>query len=378
LDFRFPVQYVIRDQKFRGYAGTVVSGMARPGDEIVVLPSGRKTKIKSIKTLDGDLQEAFPPLAVVFEVEDNLDISRGDILVKSNNLPTSGNIFEAMIVWMNDHPLRPGVQYSIKHNTSSMLCSVESIRYKYNINTLKRTDADSLDINEIGRVVLTSVKPLAFDSYSRNRATGCFILIDRLSNQTVGAGMIMDRLTIDKHIPKAVERPKGFCLWLTGLSGSGKTTIGVAIEEKLRDKGLKCERLDGDVLREEFKEWKFSKEDRTTNVKRIMFAAKLLSRNDVAVIASFISPYAVDREYGKKTVNNFIEVFVKCPISECERRDPKGLYKKVRAGEIKQFTGIDDPYEEPQNPDLVLETDGLSIDQCVDKIYEYLIENGLG
>jgi len=381
IDFRMPIQYVIRSDKQRGYAGTVSSGTIRPGEEIAILPSGHKTKVKAIKSFDGDMPEAFPPLAVSVEIEDDIDISRGDVFVRSNNLPDVSCDLEAMIVWMDENPLRGDTQYDIKHGSSYNSCLIRSIRYKYDIGTLKRHESDCLNINEIGRVAFSCGKPMPFDSYSRNRATGCFIMIDRVTNLTVGAGMIMDRLTLDSHKRRPLAgslRSAGFCLWLTGLSGSGKTTIAKALEKEFEGLGINCERLDGDTLRDGLcKDLGFSKKDRAANIERAMFVAGLLSRNGVAVVASFISPYREVRSNGRRIVNNFVEIFVKCPLGECEKRDPKGLYKKARAGEIKQFTGIDDPYEEPLSPDIVLDTIDTSVDKCVDKIYEYLVEHNL-
>ena len=381
IDFRMPVQYVIRKNRSRAYAGMVLSGTIHPGEEIVVLPSGQKTNVKAIRAFDGDMQEAFPPLSIALEIEDNIDISRGDVFVRSNNLPDIGCDVEAMVVWMDHAPLKEEAQYMAKHGSSYVPCSIESIRYKYDINTLKRIDSNSLEINEIGRVAISFNRPITFDSYSRNRSTGGLILIDKISNLTVGAGMIMDRLTIDQHKLRPLHgnlKSSGFCIWLTGLSGSGKTTIAKAIERELVSLGIKCERLDGDVLREGLcNDLGFSKEDRAINIGRSMFVAKLLARNNVAVIASFISPYKEIREKGKKEIHNFVEVYVKCPIEECEKRDPKGLYKKARTGKIDQFTGIDDPYEEPSEPDLILRTDETPIERCVDLLYEYLVEHGL-
>jgi len=382
LDFRFPVQHVIRpDGKFRGYAGTVASGLLRPGDEVVALPSGLQSKVKTIKSFDGDLEEIFPPLAVTIEIEDNIDISRGDMLVKPGNLPDIADAVEAMVVWMDERPLEIDREYTAKHLTTHVSCAVADIRYRIDINEPKREDADKLDKNEIGRVLFSFNQPLAFDSYSRNRSTGRFILIDRLTNRTVGAAMIMDRQTIERHRPKPLAgslKSPGLCLWLTGFSGSGKTTIARALEKELRGYGLHIERLDGDTLRNELcSDLGFSADDRLTNIKRAMFVAKLLSRNGVIAIASFISPYQQMRDLGREEINNFVEVFVDCPIETCEQRDPKGLYKKARAGEIRQFTGIDDPYEAPSDPDIILKTNEMSIGECVDKIYGYLVDKNL-
>ena len=375
LDFRFPVQCVIRpDHSFRGYGGTVMSGLIREGDEVVAMPSGKKTKVLAIHTMEEQLKEAFPPLAVTIEVEDDIDISRGDVLVKPNNLPSYiGDQIEAMVVWMDESPLKAGDSYLIKHQSQYVPCTIDGIRYRVNVNTTNREPATNLRINEIGRVLLSPNKPLMLDSYSRNRSMGCFILIDRMTNVTSGAAMAMSRQTIS-----TTQKKPGFCVWLTGLSGSGKSTIAEALYDKLLENNIKTEMLDGDVLRERLcKDLGYSKEDRKENIDRAMFVAELLARNGVAVIASFISPHAELRDNGKQTINNFVEAYVKCSIEECERRDPKGLYKKVRNGEIDNFTGIDDLYEEPLNPDLVLETEFHPIEYSVKLLIDYLVDNKL-
>jgi bifunctional enzyme CysN/CysC len=400
IDFRFPVQYVLRPNlDFRGFSGTIASGIIRKGDAIVSLPSGRKTKVKSIVTFDGELTEAFSPMAVTITTEDEVDISRGNVLAKVNNIPHIGSDFDAMLVWMDEKPLKPGRNYLLKIGATTVPVSVESIRYGFDINELGREERTQLDMNGIGRVHIRAHRPFSFDTYSRNRKTGAFILIDNFSNFTAAAGMILEQKTevpkrtgdqpVSQHIQiegstvsaeqrAALMGHKPATLWLTGLSGSGKSTIAKALERALVDQGVKAFMLDGDNLRHGLnRDLGFSPEDRKENIRRIAEVAHLMNQAGHVVITSFISPYREDRRMARDIINekskqNFIEIYVNTPIEKCEQRDNKGLYRKARAGEIPGFTGIDAPYEVPERPELIVDTLTQSVAESVAGIINYL------
>jgi bifunctional enzyme CysN/CysC len=362
----------------------MASGVVRVGDEVASLPSRQQSKIKAIYGPDGELEEAIASQAITVTLEDEIDVSRGNMLVPVNNVPHIGNEFEAMVVWMHEGAAQPGKSYLIKH-TSSMIPGVLSdIRYKVDVNTMKRDKnvdeetekVTALELNEIGRCHITLHRPIAFDPYERNRTTGAFIVVDRLTNITIGAGMIVDRIVskpghkkapVSQNIVKsdslvsAEDRQKllgqrGATIWLTGLSGSGKSTIAQQLEKDLIEQGHLCYILDGDNVRHGLnRDLGFSMEDRKENIRRIAEVAALMNDAGVIVITSFISPYISDRAAAREVIGDesFIEVFV---------RDPKGLYKKARAGEIQQFTGISDPYEAPQDAELIIATDELAPD----------------
>ncbi len=410
IDMRFPVQYVLRPNlNFRGFSGTIASGVVRVGDAVMSLPSRRTSKIKSIIDPDGEVAEAFAPMAVTLTLEDEIDVSRGNILVPVKNLPHIGNEFEAMVVWMHEVPAQTGRSYLIKQTTNMVPGMLTDIRYKVDVNTMHRRkeDVSALDMNEIARVQITLHRTIAFDPYEKNRATGAFIIIDRMTNNTVGAGMIIDRavskpkadapasknITRSDSLVSAEDRQKllnqkGSTLWLTGLSGSGKSTIARQLERELIDRGHVCCILDGDNIRHGLnRDLGFSAEDRKENIRRIAEVARLFNEAGVIVITAFISPYRQDRTAARTVINGthnlaetddrFIEVFVDAPLEVCEQRDPKGLYKKARAGEISQFTGISDPYEAPETPALILPTTDLSVEQAVNQVIEKLRQEGL-
>jgi len=392
IDMRFPVQYVIRPNlDFRGFAGTVASGVIRVGDEVMALPSKRTSKVTSIVTFDGPLERAFPPMAVTLTLADEIDVSRGDMLVHPNNAPRIATEFEAMLVWMSEEPAREGTAFLIKHTTNSLPGALAEIRYRVDVNTMRRMPAAAagqaamLRLNEIARVHLTLHRPLAFDPYNRNRQTGAFIVIDRLTNVTVAAGMILDRAVerarraesekpVSQNITReaslvpeaqrhSLVRQRGGTVWLTGLSGSGKSTIGRELERQLMDAGHLCYVLDGDNVRHGLnRDLGFSATDRTENIRRIAEVARLFNEAGVIVITAFISPYREDRAQARAIIGpeRFFEVFIDAPLAVCETRDPKGLYRKARAGEIQQFTGVSAPYEAPEEPALILDTTVLS------------------
>lgn len=425
IDMRLPVQYVLRPNlDFRGFSGTLASGVVRVGDEVASLPSRQESKIKAIYGPDGELQEAFSPQAITVTLEDEIDVSRGNMLVPVKNIPHVGNEFEAMVVWMHEDAAQAGRSYLIKHTSSMVPGVLSSIRYKVDVNTMKRakpsdvesetshssqstvhggdadthSDATELQLNEIGRCHITLHRPIAFDPYEKNRSTGAFIIVDRMTNITIGAGMIVDRIVakektsapVSKNIVKSdslvtdeerheLLNQQGATLWLTGLSGSGKSTIARQLERELIDMGHACYILDGDNIRHGLnRDLGFSAEDRSENIRRIAEVSRLFNDAGIIVITAFISPYRSDRDSARDIVGDgFVEVFVDTPIDICEQRDPKGLYKKARAGEIPQFTGITDPYEPPENPELVLQTEDLPAEASVDAIIAKLREDGV-
>ena len=409
IDMRLPIQYVLRpDQDFRGFSGTLASGVLRVGDEIASLPSRQESRIKQIYGPDGPLAEAFAPMAVTVTLESEIDISRGDMLVPVRNQPHIGNEFEAMVVWMHEEPAEPGRSYLVKHTSNMVPGVLTDIRYKLDVNTMKRdrdeegasAPADSLQLNEIGRCHMTLHRPVAFDSYDRCHATGAFVIVDRISNVTVGAGMIVDRIVSRKSSrPTPVSRnivkssslvsteqrstllgQKGVTVWLTGLSASGKSTIARQLEKRLVGQGQLCYILDGDNVRHGLnRDLGFSMEDRKENIRRIAEVAALMNEAGVIVVTAFISPYRQDRRDAREVIGDeaFIEAFVDTPLEVCEARDPKGLYKKARAGEIRQFTGISDAYEAPDAAEITLHTENLTPEQAVDQLVEDLRERGV-
>jgi len=408
IDMRLPVQYVLRPNlNFRGFSGTLASGVIRKGDAVASLPSRQESKIKAIYGPDGEIEEAFSPQAITVTLEDEIDVSRGNMLVPVNNIPHIGNEFEAMVVWMHEDAAKAGKSYLIKHTSSMVPGVLTDVRYRVDVNTMKRDKSEeeienvsSLQLNEIGRCHITLHRPIAFDSYERNRATGAFIIVDRLSNVTVGAGMIVDRIVskpghkkapVSQNIVKsdslvsAADRQKllgqrGATVWLTGLSGSGKSTIAQQLEKELIAQGHLCYILDGDNVRHGLnRDLGFSMEDRKENIRRIAEVAALMNDAGVIVITSFISPYISDRASAREVIGDdaFIEVFVDTPIEICEQRDPKGLYKKARSGEIQQFTGISDPYEAPQDAEITLETETLAPAQAAEMIIDDLKGRGI-
>ncbi len=403
IDMRFPVQVVLRpDLNYRGYSGTVASGVLRKGNDVVALPSGRRSRIASITTFDGEIEEAFPPMAVTLTLEDEVDISRGDMIVHPNNRPHVAQDFEAVVVWMNDEPLTLNGSYLVKSTTNLVPATVTGLQYRFDVNSLHRVEADTLHANEIGRLQISTHRQICFDAYSRNRSTGCFIIVDRNTNATVGAGMILDReqpaqpvnstaepksthITREASGVSVVEREtllkqKSVTLWLTGLSGSGKSTIARDLERALFDRNQACFILDGDNIRHGLnRDLGFSASERTENIRRVSEVAALLNDAGLIVITSFISPYREDRAKAREIIggDRFVEIHVDTPIEVCEARDPKGLYKKARAGEIAQFTGIDAPYEAPETPELTLKTSESPVEKSTADIIAYLEEKGL-
>ena len=388
---RFPVQHVLRPNlDFRGFSGSVAGGVVRPGDPVTALPSGRTSRVRAIVTHGGDIQEAYPPQAVTLTLEDEIDVGRGDMLVHPSDLPHVARGVSATLVWMHDKPMRPGTTYLLKHTTHKVTAEVTKLACKIDVNTLAELPAEELGLNEIGLVELTASRPLVFDAYRDNRATGSFILIDRLSNATVGAGMIRapvggETITSDEAARaraggETTKAPAGagFVVWFTGLSGAGKSTLSGMLAEELQRRGVHVEVLDGDEVRTHLsKGLGFSKEDRDTNVRRIGYVAKLLARAGACAMTAAISPYRDVRDEQRAMIPNFVEVYCSSTIEALAERDVKGLYKKALAGEIKHFTGIDDPYEPPERPEVIAYTDRESKEESLARILAKLEELGL-
>jgi bifunctional enzyme CysN/CysC len=367
IDARLPVQYVIRHHDFRGYAGTVSGGVLKPGDEVLVLPSGFTSAIQAVWGPGGKpISEAFPPQAVTVQLADDLDVGRGDLICRPGNRPHVGQDIDAMVCWLTERSeLSPDARYTIVNTTRSTKARVETLDYRLDINTLHRDEgAQSLSLNQIGRVKLRTQQPLLFDAYRRNRDCGSFILVDETTNNTVAAGMITGPSTssVVWHAP-AVRREErataGATIWLTGLSASGKSTVAVELERRLVAAGRPAYLLDGDNLRHGLNsDLGFSAADRAENVRRVGEVAQLFADAGVIAVVSLISPYQRDRDRVRAAHEQsgvpFFEVFVDTPIEVCEARDPKGMYAKARAGEITGFTGVDDPYERPEAAELVL------------------------
>ncbi|MEZ0366259.1 adenylyl-sulfate kinase [Mycobacterium sp. pUA109] len=376
VDVRFPVQYVIRPQTHehrdhRSYAGTVASGVMRPGDEIVVLPTGKSSRITAIDGPTGPVEEAFPPMAVSVSLADDLDISRGDMIARANNQPRVSQDFDATVCWMADgSALEPGRDYLIKHTTRTTRVRVTGLDYRLDVNTLHRDKtATALKLNELGRISLRAQAPLLLDEYTRNGSTGSFILIDPATNGTVAAGMVLRDAAGHASSPNTVRHQslvtaadrmaRGRTVWFTGLSGSGKSSVAMLVERRLLDDGVPAYVLDGDNLRHGLNaDLGFSMADRAENLRRLAHVATLLADSGHTVLVPAISPLVEHRELARRVHTeaglDFIEVFCDTPLEDCEKRDPKGLYAKARAGEITHFTGIDSPYQRPKNPDLRL------------------------
>ncbi len=405
IDLRFPVQYVNRPHSdFRGFCGTVTSGLLRKDDEVIVLPSGQRSRVASIVTFDGEIQEAFPPIAVTVTLGDEIDVSRGDMLVHPNNLPRLERAFEAMVVWMAEAPLVSGKQYLVKQTTNLMIGEVSAIRYRLDVNTLKRESVHLLGMNEVGRCAMTVNRPMAFDPYRKNRATGAFIFVDRLTNRTVGAGMIVDRETSLKLLQdhwerdarevaattrvskvEALDRSARFgqrpmTILLTGLSGSGKTTIAYALERRLFDAGHATCVLDGRLMRQTIsRDLGFSAGERSENLRRATEVARLINEAGLICICAFLAPSKKVRDRARTAIGDdrFLEVFVSAPLDVCRARDREGIYAKADSGDIPDFPGVSAPYDVPSRPDLILTTGTQSVDDCVDRILDLIRERGV-
>ena len=373
---RFPVQMVLRpNQDFRAYGGQIASGMMVPGMEVVALPSRQRARVDRVFLHTRELQNARTPMSVAVSLKDHIDLGRGDILCEPQHMPMEAKHFSARLIWMSATPLCVHQPYLAKHATQTVCMTVAALHHRIDINTLDRVPAESLHMNEIGEARITTHKPVFCDPYIINKTTGSFIVIDPIQNTTVGVGIISQVHDANTKLagPEAdTFRPashKGLTLWLTGLSGAGKTTICQAVYTELLSRGLRVEMLDGDVVRQHLsRDLGFSKCDRDENIRRIGFLAQLLTKNGVVVLVSAISPYREVRNEVRESVGRFLEVYVNAPLEVCETRDPKGLYKRARAGEFRSFTGIDDPYEPPIVPDLECRTDLETVKESLDKV----------
>jgi bifunctional enzyme CysN/CysC len=389
---RLPVQWVNRpNHEFRGFAGTLVAGSVRRGEAVRVQPSGRISKVARIVTFDGDLEEAVVPQSVTLTLEDEIDISRGDVIVPAHSPVEVANQFEATVVWMNEAKLLRGRSYLMKIGTRTVIATISPIKHKINVNTLERMAAVSLDLNEIGVCNLELDRPIPFDPYKVNRDMGGFILIDRLTNDTVGAGMlhfalrraqnvVWQALDVNKGARSELKGQKACVLWYTGLSGAGKSTIANLVDKRLHASGRHTYLLDGDNVRHGLnKDLGFTDADRVENIRRIGEVARLMVDAGLIVSTAFISPFRAERQMARGLVNEgeFIEIFIDTPLGVAEQRDPKGLYKKARRGDLKNFTGIDSPYEAPDKPDLRIDTTTMTPDQAADQIVAFLQSRGI-
>ena len=353
---RFPVQNVLRaPSEARRYAGQVASGAISVGAQVVVLPSRQSARVASIRIGSQELDWAAPPLSVALALDNDIDISRGDMIADVDSPPAVDRRFRATLLWMSEHPLEVGRPYLIKHTTRQVCGSIVRLNDVLDPTTLNRRPAETLALNEFGECEIECHQPLYFDPYAENRRTGSFIVIDPISNATLAAGMIGAAMEAGSATPKTGA---GLTVWFTGLSSAGKSTISKAVYEKLWARGYKVEWLDGDAVRQNLsKGLGFSKEDRDENVRRIGFVAELLTRNGVIALVSLISPYRPVREEVRRRIGNFIEVYVHAPLDVCEQRDVKGLYRRARSGELHGMTGVDDPYEPPLAPEVECRTD---------------------
>src|SRR5258708_21483749 len=412
IDVRFPVQWVIRPPSssvadYRAYAGQVAGGVIRPGDEVLVLPSGRHTTIAGIDTFDGPVEEAFPPMSVALRLADDIDVGRGSTIVRPHNQPSVSNTFECLLCWISHQPLHSARRYLVKHTTRTVMLGAADVRYRIDVETLHRdATATTLELNDLGRVHLELSSPLVFDSYRRNRVTGSLIMIDEASNDTVAAGVILD--TEVEEAPGAArsgserspnvrwqgsrvtpERRRealghgGATLWFTGLPGAGKSTVASGVEERLLELGPSALLLDGDNLRHGLNgDLGFDEAARAENVRRTAHVARLLAESGTVALVSLVSPYAADRRNAASlhAVDDlqFFEVFVDASLELCEQRDPKGLYARARAGELAGMTGVGAPYEPPTDPDLKLRSCGETIEQEIDLVMALLPAPGLG
>ncbi len=407
IDVRFPVQWVINPRSgggdYRGYAGQLAGGVLREGDEVVVLPGGRRSTVAGIDTFAGPVKEAFPPMSVTVRLADEIDVSRGSTIARPQNQPAVGSSFESLLCWMSERPHDPQRRYLVKHTTRSVPVGSLEVRYRIDVETLHRDeDAETLELNDLGRVRLALTEPLVFDSYRRNRVTGSLIVIDEATNETVAAGTILDTESeADVAVPDAedareakTERSpnvrwqrtsmtreqrwgalgcEGATVWFTGLPAAGKSTIAAAVEERLVRSGRVAYLLDGDNLRHGLNgDLGFEEAARAENVRRTAHVARLLADAGAVALVSLVSPYAADRELAAALHAGedlrFLEVFVSTPLERCEARDPKGLYARARAGELPGMTGVGAPYEPPTNPDVVVGAAEEAIEAAVERV----------
>lgn len=403
VDLRYPVQYVLRPNlDFRGFCGQVASGVIKVGDEVMALPSGKRSRVKAIVTMDGDLDHAIPGQSVTVTLEDEIDISRGDMLVRPNNLPQIGRHIEATLIWMSEQPMDPNGSYFIKQTTMTSRCRIDQIRYRIDVNTLHRQKADHLELNEIGRVSIVSNRKLMYDPFEQNRATGSFILIDAITNNTVGAGMIIrrdsaddapglnDQKVIDERLKRhpdavgAAERSerlgqKAQTIWITGLVASGKSDLAYALEKEIFEKGGLAYVLDGEDMRLGLcKDLDFTACDKAEHIRRVAEAAKLLNEAGVTAICAFVSPFKKARAQAAEIIGKerFEEVYVRASLEYCAKHDDKGLYKGAEEGSVKGLAGVNAPYEAPSAPWETFDPENEGKEACAFRIFEKLRKEG--
>jgi len=390
--FRMPVQWVNRPNlDFRGFAGSVASGSVRPGDAIRVQPSGKTSTVSRIYSFDGDLDEAVAGQSITLLLDDEIDISRGDVISGVDKPAQTADQFETTLVWMHEQPLLPGRPYQMKLGTQTVTATVSDIKYQVNVNTLEHAAAKQLELNGIAVCTLSLSRPVAFDPYQEVPDTGGFILIDRMTNNTVGAGMLhfalrrsqnihMQHVDVDKSARALAKGQKPAVLWFTGLSGAGKSTIANLVEKKLHAGGQHTYLLDGDNVRHGLnRDLGFTNADRVENIRRVGEVARLMVDAGLIVLTAFISPFRSERQMASDLVeaDEFLEIFIDTPLEVAEDRDPKGLYKKARRGELKNFTGIDSAYEAPEAPDLHIRTTEMSSDEAAEAVIALLRERRL-
>jgi bifunctional enzyme CysN/CysC len=398
-DMRFPVQYVLRPNlNFRGFSGTIASGILKKGDEIMAFPSGKKSHISSIVTYDGELEEAFAPMAVTVTLADEIDVSRGDMLVHPNDAPHVSRQAEAMVVWMAEKPLTPGKTYTIKQTTRQVAGEISELRYAVDVNTLEKKPAAQLAMNEVGHVLLSLNQPIAYDPYKLNASTGAFILIDRLTNNTVGAGMILEPQDAGAHGDHWAHEPvaghsqtraslvslaerearfsqKGATVLLYGLPASGKASIAYALEKRLFDAGRAVTVLYGPDMRQGLsRDLGYTADDRSENLRRSTEVARIVNDSGWIAICAFVAPHDVVRQRARQLIgaDRFIEVYISCPVEICRERDTSGTYPLADTGKITSFPGVSAAFEEPTSADLVLETQKLNVEEAVDKIIDLM------
>ena len=385
--FRLPVQWVNRpNAEFRGFAGLITEGAVRRGDRLRVLPSGRESRVARIVVAGGDLESASAGQSVTLTLDAEVDISRGDVLAAADAPPQVADQFEATIVWLQEEPMLQGRTYLMKAGTRTVSATVTPLKHRVNVNTLEHEPAERLELNDIGVCELELDRPIPFESYAQSRALGSFILIDRLTNNTAGAGLInfalrrsqnvhWQALDVDKPLRARLKGQKACVLWLTGLSGAGKSTIANRIEKRLAAAGRHTYLLDGDNVRHGLnKDLGFTAQDRVENIRRVAEVARLMVDAGLIVLVSFISPFRSERRMARElfAAGEFFEVFIDTPLAEAERRDVKGLYRKARRGELKNFTGIDSPYETPEAAEIRIDTTTLSADEAAGRVIAHL------
>ena len=387
-NFRMPVQWVNRpNQNFRGFSGKIVAGTVKPGDKVRILPSGKTSHVDRIVTYDGDLDQAVSDQSITLTLKDEVDCSRGQIIVSASSPLESADQFETILIWMDENTLIPGRSYYLKIGTETVSAIVSKLKYKINVNTMEKIAAKTLNLNDISIANVTTDRSIPFTPYNENRTLGGFILIDKMTNITVGAGLInfalrrannihLQAMDVTRDHRAKLKNQKPAVIWMTGLSGSGKSSIANAVEKKLLQMKRHTFILDGDNVRLGLnKDLGFTNTDRIENIRRVGQVAKLMTDAGLIVIVAFISPFQSERDMVRQMMdsNEFVEVFIDTPLSVAEERDVKGLYAKARSGQIKNFTGIDSPYEIPKNPDIHIKTIDLTIDEAAEQILRKII-----